>query len=265
MSEELIRAEGLSKSFEAGESAIDVLQGVDLSIRRGDTVAIVGQSGVGKSTLLHILGILDHPTSGSLRYKGHDVFDNPDGQYLRLFRQLPGGTFLDVTPRAGFGWEGCGSLSIGDHDRDGDLDILVGRSLMRLSAEKREELGSAPALFRNEVGNRNSWLSLRLVGAGPPHGASGAAIGATVLVTANGVTQTRQVMSSLGHAGHQDAPDLHFGLASARRIDRIEVRWPNRRHSVDVLERVPTRRAFVVRERPGEEASWTVVRRGDAR
>jgi lipoprotein-releasing system ATP-binding protein len=93
MSEELIKAEGLSKSFETGESSICVLDGVDLGIRRGDTVAIVGQSGVGKSTLLHILGILDHPSSGTLRYSGEDVFQQDDADLARLRNEFIGFVF----------------------------------------------------------------------------------------------------------------------------------------------------------------------------
>jgi lipoprotein-releasing system ATP-binding protein len=93
MSEDLIRADGLSKSFETGESSIRVLEGVDFGIRRGDTVAIVGQSGVGKSTLLHILGILDHPTAGTLRFSGHDVFQQSDSDLARLRNEFIGFVF----------------------------------------------------------------------------------------------------------------------------------------------------------------------------
>jgi lipoprotein-releasing system ATP-binding protein len=58
-----------------GDGTIEVLDGLDLDIDEGDRIAIVGQSGVGKSTLLHILGTLDHPTSGTLRFRGENVFD----------------------------------------------------------------------------------------------------------------------------------------------------------------------------------------------
>jgi len=74
MSEPLLRTESLRKSFPMGDSEICVLDGIDLRIDRGERVAIVGQSGVGKSTLLHILGTLDHPTSGRVWIDGEDVF-----------------------------------------------------------------------------------------------------------------------------------------------------------------------------------------------
>lgn len=186
--------------------------------------------------------------------------DYPDGQYLRLYRQLADGSFRDETSRAGFDWEGCGSLSLGDYDRDGDVDVLVGRSLFRLSREKRDALGPAPALFRNDVGQDARWITLRLVGAGPPRGAAREAIGATVRVTARGVTQTRQVMSSRGHAGHQDAPELHFGLGDARRVERLEVRWPDARHSTSVFTNVATNRHLEIRQTPGGPATLRRIR-----
>jgi lipoprotein-releasing system ATP-binding protein len=63
----------LKKSFEHGGRTIDVLRGIDLTLRRGEMVAVVGASGVGKSTLLQVLGTLDLPTSGSIRFDGIDV------------------------------------------------------------------------------------------------------------------------------------------------------------------------------------------------
>jgi lipoprotein-releasing system ATP-binding protein len=70
MSDVLVRIEGLRKSFATGEAQIDVLKGIDLTIEAGERVAIVGQSGVGKSTLLHILGTLDQPSSGRIEFRG---------------------------------------------------------------------------------------------------------------------------------------------------------------------------------------------------
>lgn len=71
----LVRIRNLDRCFETGGGTIEVLKGLDLDIAEGDRVAIVGQSGVGKSTLLHILGTLDHPTSGTLHFRGENVFD----------------------------------------------------------------------------------------------------------------------------------------------------------------------------------------------
>ena len=69
-----IRCRDLAKSFQNGGVRIDVLKGVNLDLAIGETVAIVGASGIGKSTLLHILGTLDRPDSGTLEFQGEDVF-----------------------------------------------------------------------------------------------------------------------------------------------------------------------------------------------
>jgi len=72
----VIRVEALHKRFTegSGDDALDVhvLHGIDLTVARGETVAIVGASGSGKSTLLHLMGGLDAPTSGSVRLQGQD-------------------------------------------------------------------------------------------------------------------------------------------------------------------------------------------------
>jgi len=69
----LLQVRGLHKTFtEAGEE-IHVLRGLDLELAEGERLAIVGESGVGKSTLLHLLGTLDRPSSGQVIYRGRDL------------------------------------------------------------------------------------------------------------------------------------------------------------------------------------------------
>ncbi len=70
----LIQAEGLCKSYGAGESRVEVLRDLNFTVSRGETTAVVGVSGVGKSTLLHILGTIDRPTSGRVLVEGEDPF-----------------------------------------------------------------------------------------------------------------------------------------------------------------------------------------------
>ncbi len=69
-----VQALSLTKVFGEGIHAIELFRGLDLIIRRGERLAIVGASGVGKSTLLHILGTLEKPSSGRVLYGGQDIF-----------------------------------------------------------------------------------------------------------------------------------------------------------------------------------------------
>jgi len=73
MSDAVIRCEGVRRHFEQGRARLDVLQGVDLKIGAGEQVAIVGASGVGKSTLLQIMGGLDDPSDGRVIVAGHEI------------------------------------------------------------------------------------------------------------------------------------------------------------------------------------------------
>src|SRR5262249_36058771 len=68
----------LHKTYLDTGAEIHVLRGVDLDIGEGERIAIVGESGVGKSTLLHILGTLDKPTSGQIFYRGKEIAANDE-------------------------------------------------------------------------------------------------------------------------------------------------------------------------------------------
>ena len=81
----ILEAHGLRKVFDTGGEGLEVLKGVDLAVRAGELVAVMGESGVGKSTLLHLLGTLDLPTAGQLQIAGTDVLNLGD-QALSRFR-----------------------------------------------------------------------------------------------------------------------------------------------------------------------------------
>lgn len=69
----LISAESINKSFKMGDAVVTVLKDCDFAVKAGEFVAIEGRSGSGKSTLLHLLGCLDRPDAGSIRYDNRDI------------------------------------------------------------------------------------------------------------------------------------------------------------------------------------------------
>ncbi|MBG9736914.1 ABC transporter ATP-binding protein [Paenibacillus alvei] len=83
---EVVRMENVVKSYGEGNSRVDALKGITLSIQQGEFVSIVGVSGSGKSTLLHILGGLDRPTSGQVFIGGNSIYDYSDDE-LSIFRR----------------------------------------------------------------------------------------------------------------------------------------------------------------------------------
>ncbi|TET66440.1 MAG: ABC transporter ATP-binding protein [Candidatus Zixiibacteriota bacterium] len=74
----ILSAENIIKNYPTSAGELRVLRGLNLKVEEGEIVALVGASGVGKSTLLHIFGALDRPTSGKVYYRGTDIFSLPD-------------------------------------------------------------------------------------------------------------------------------------------------------------------------------------------
>jgi len=85
MSDAVLTASRVSKTYLSGRRKIEVLRGLDLEVDHGEAVAVVGDSGVGKSTLLHLLGGLDRPDDGTIRFRDREVVPQ-DVRFMSRYR-----------------------------------------------------------------------------------------------------------------------------------------------------------------------------------
>jgi lipoprotein-releasing system ATP-binding protein len=89
----VLRLGGIRKSYLSGESELEVLHGIDLTLQRGEFAALIGPSGSGKSTLLNLIGLLDRPTAGQLFIDGEETSTLPESSITKLRGQRIGFVF----------------------------------------------------------------------------------------------------------------------------------------------------------------------------
>ncbi|MFI4883295.1 MAG: FG-GAP-like repeat-containing protein, partial [Phycisphaerales bacterium JB064] len=168
--------------------------------------------------------------------------DYPDNQRLRIWRQQPDGSLIDITSWVGIDHIGAAQPALLDFDGDGDLDIVVGQGFNRLDAAQRA--GRTPRLrvFENRAADTlgRTAITLRLEG-DPQHGINRDAIGAIVRVTTTldgeHVTRVAQVVGPGGHQGKQGTFALRFPVG-ADGAEAIEIVWPDEAGTTTTLRDV---------------------------
>lgn len=93
MAEPLLVAEGLVKTYTVGGREVAALAGADITLGEGEVHVVTGRSGSGKSTLVYLLGALERPTAGSVRFAGRDLFALPEAEQAAVRREEIGFVF----------------------------------------------------------------------------------------------------------------------------------------------------------------------------
>jgi len=139
---------GLRKVYDSGAVGVEALRGIDLKVRRGELLSIMGPSGSGKSTLLSILGCLEPPTSGHYRLAGEDVAHFDERKAARMRRE-----------RIGFVFQGFNLLARATAGQNVELPLIYAR----VAREERRERARA-ALAAVGLSDRVQHLSSQLSG-----------------------------------------------------------------------------------------------------
>jgi len=176
--------------------------------------------------------------------------DYPDANRLRLFRQTSPLVFEDVTDAAGITLDNTAQISLCDYDRDGDMDILTGRTNTRLPPDRQRPM--RPYLYENRSPPRH-WLQVRVRGLGAERGGSNReGIGATIVAELGARSVRRQLLGGHGHAGQNGLYEATLGLGRALGdvavVKRLTVRWPGPVDRTSVFEDVPADRGWLVVE-----------------
>jgi ABC-type lipoprotein export system ATPase subunit len=220
MTNPVLEARGVARVFQTKAERLEVLSGVDLAVAGGEFVSIVGPSGTGKSTLLHILGGLDRPTAGRVMLESQDIFGYPESRLPGLRNEKVGFVFQF-------------------HHLLAEFTVLENVALPRLvaGAGEAEAFREAEQVL-SEIGftNRLTHRPAQLSG-----GEKSKAAVARALVNRPAVVLADEPTGSLDAASSRQLMDLLVGLNRERGLTLVAVT-----HNPDVAKLA--RRTLVMRE-----------------
>ena len=170
----------------------------------------------------------------------------PDNQRMRIYRQKQNHDFEDVTDEWGIDFPEEWHLAVADINGDGALDILASGQPKKWINRK----SYVTSLWLNTPNKKDHWVQFTLEGAAGKgkKGANRFAIGARVKVKTGRTTQMREVLSATGHFGLAPPRTLHVGLGKARKIDEVEIFWPDKEGTKQVFRNLVADRHYVIRQ-----------------
>lgn len=152
--ETIIHLKSASKEFFSKDSKIKILEDTDFRIQKEETIAIVGASGIGKSTLLNILGTLDKPDKGSLLFKGNDLFLLKDAD-LAMFRNINIG-FVFQFHHLLFGFTALENVMIPCMIHSSIINSNnIGKSIINNNKKKQKSIETSALKILERVGLKN--------------------------------------------------------------------------------------------------------------
>jgi len=146
--ETFVELKGLVKNYRLGQTVVSALRGVDLELHRGEFTAVIGASGSGKSTLLNMIGSIDNPDSGSIKFDGVEITQLSDDAKSHLRNQ-----------KIGFIFQSFNLIPVLNVEENVELPLLINHSISAIERSERVAAAIADVGLSSFMKNRPDQLS----------------------------------------------------------------------------------------------------------
>jgi putative ABC transport system ATP-binding protein len=146
--ETFVELKGLVKNYRLGQTVVSALRGVDLELHRGEFTAVIGASGSGKSTLLNMIGCIDNPDSGSIKFDGVEITQLSDDAKSHLRNQ-----------KIGFIFQSFNLIPVLNVEENVELPLLINHSISPIERSERVAAAIADVGLSSFMKNRPDQLS----------------------------------------------------------------------------------------------------------